>query len=126
MVSPFALRGSNKPDFRGLPGVGGGYIARLGKPERRRIAVMVPMSGSAGIWGPSCISCAQLAVAEINAGNGISGQEIEAVYLDADDGAIEGVLDALDEMIEDRSIAAIVGMHVSSVRQRLTLSLIHI
>ena len=120
MVSPFALRGSNKPDFRGLPGVGGGFVARLGMPRRRRIAVMVPMSGSAGIWGPSCISCAQLAVAEINAGNGIAGQEVEAVFLDADDGAIEGVLDTLDDMIEDESIAAIVGMHVSSVRQRLT------
>ena len=102
MVFPFALRGSNKPDFRGLPGVGGSYVARLGTPRRRRIAVMVPMSGSAGIWGPSCISCAQLAVAEINAGNGISGQEVEAVYLDADDGAIEGVLDTLkDEQIRD-------------------------
>ncbi len=120
MVSPFALRGSNKPDFRGLPGVGGSYVARLGKPERRRIAVMVPMSGSAGIWGPSCISSAQLAVAEINAADGIAGQEVEAVYLDADDGAIEGVVDTLNEMIEDQSIAAIVGMHVSSVRQRLT------
>lgn len=119
MVYPFAFRGSNKPDFRGLQGVDASFVERLGEPRRRRVAVMVPMSGSAGIWGPSCISCAQLAVDEINDAQGICGQEVEAVFMDADDGAVDGVLDTLDEMIDDNDVAAIVGMHVSSVRQRL-------
>lgn len=84
-----------------------------------RVAVMVPRSGSAGIWGPSCISCAQLAIAEINQGSGIAGREIEPIYLDADDSAIDHTLEILKLLLEDGGVAAIVGMHVSSVRQKL-------
>jgi ABC-type branched-subunit amino acid transport system substrate-binding protein len=31
------------------------------------VGLLVPINGSAGIWGPSSIACAQLAQAEINA-----------------------------------------------------------
>jgi ABC-type branched-subunit amino acid transport system substrate-binding protein len=81
---------------------------------------MVPMSGSAGIWGPSCISCAQLAIDEINRADGVSGQEIEPILLDADDSVLDDAAATLAELIDDRAVDAIVGMHVSSVRQRLT------
>ena len=50
-------------------------------PPRRRealddgadfvVGLLVPINGSAGIWGPSSIACAQLAQAEINADGGL-------------------------------------------------------
>ena len=79
---------------------------------------MVPMSGSAGIWGPSSISCAQLAINEINAARGIGGREVEPVYLDADDSVMDDTAAVLEELIEEEAVDAIVGMHVSSVRLR--------
>jgi len=91
--------------------------------NRIRIAVMVPMSGSAGIWGPSCISCAQLAAHEINAVQGVSGREIELVFLDSDDGVADEAVDSLVDLVEGEAVNAIVGMHVSSVRQRLNAAL---
>ena len=45
------------------------------------------MSGSAGIWGPSCISSAQLAIHEINQRAGISGAPIVPLFMDSDDSA---------------------------------------
>lgn len=103
------------------PRAGGGHA--LGVPRPHRIALMVPMSGSAGIWGPSCISSAQLAVAEINRERGIRGREVELVYLDSDDSVVDAAVDALLELVDEDAVDAIVGMHVSSVRQRLNAAL---
>ncbi len=86
---------------------------------RSRIAVMVPMSGSAGIWGPSCISCAQLAAEEINRHRGIGDREVDLVFLDADDSVVDGAVETIGDLVDDGSVSAVVGMHVSSVRQRL-------
>jgi urea transport system substrate-binding protein len=83
------------------------------------VAVLVPMSGSAGIWGPSCISSAQLAIEEINQKWGAGGQPIAPLFLNSDDSAL-GVLEhEISAFLEEGSISAIVGMNVSSVRQRL-------
>jgi urea transport system substrate-binding protein len=41
------------------------------------------MCGSAGIWAPSCISSAQLAVEEINRGNGIGGRQVQLIMIDS-------------------------------------------
>ena len=41
------------------------------------VALVIPLHGSAGIFGPSCEYCARLAVAEINAANGVLGRELE-------------------------------------------------
>ncbi len=86
---------------------------------RNRIAVMVPMSGSAGIWGPSCISCAQLAADEINRHRGIGDREVELVFLDADDSVVDSAVDTIAGLVDDGGVSAVVGMHVSSVRERL-------
>ncbi|MDN2567979.1 substrate-binding domain-containing protein [Aquibium sp. A9E412] len=92
---------------------------RFGREAACRVAVLVPMNGSAGIWGPSCISCAQLAIAEINRRGGIRGRPVEPVFLNSDDSAAGDLEVALNDLIEDEAIAGIVGMSVSSVRQRL-------
>lgn len=119
MLQPYALRWGQQPEFPGIPELGPSRFGSLGRAERHRVAVTVPMSGSAGIWGPSCIACAELAVAEINRNNGIGGREVEAVIIDADDSAVDGMEERLRALIDGDQVSAVVGMHVSSVRQRL-------
>jgi urea transport system substrate-binding protein len=91
--------------------------------ERRRervfeVGLLVPTSGAAGIWGPSTIACARLASEEINRNGGLLGQEVRLRIVDAAD-EIGDLADHTDEMLESADIDAIVGMHISSVRQRL-------
>jgi ABC-type branched-subunit amino acid transport system substrate-binding protein len=81
--------------------------------------VLAPMRGSAGIWGPSCISSAQLAIQEINSRAGISGAPIVPLFLDSDDSAVDALEREVAALLGEGSIEAIVGMSVSSVRQRL-------
>ncbi|MEM7523864.1 MAG: substrate-binding domain-containing protein [Pseudomonadota bacterium] len=84
-----------------------------------RIALLVPTCGSAGLWAPSSIACAQLAVQELNERGGVNGRAARLVIVDA---AVE-VLAELEDLVEDLicagAIDAIVGMHISAVRERL-------
>ena len=85
-----------------------------------RVALLIPMCGTAGIWGPSCIASAQVAAHELNRGNGIAGRNIELVLIDSAIEAPTPVEVVVRSLIDSRSIDAIVGMHISAVRQRLT------
>jgi urea transport system substrate-binding protein len=78
------------------------------------------MCGSAGIWAPSCISSAQLAVEEINRGNGINGRQVQLIMIDSALEAKEPVEEIVNDLIETNAIDAIVGMHISAIRQRLS------
>ncbi|WP_136661616.1 substrate-binding domain-containing protein [Nitratireductor sp. XY-223] len=85
-----------------------------------KVALLIPLCGSAGLWAPSCIASAQVAVQELNRLSGIAGRPVQMVMIDS---AIESEtpVDVLvHTMIENGSIDAIVGMHISAVRQRLT------
>ena len=91
--------------------------------ERRRsrafeIGLLVPTSGSAGIWGPSTIACAQLAAEEINRAGGLLGQEVRLRIVDAAD-EVATLPESTDAMLDEGEIDAIVGMHISAVRQSL-------
>ena len=85
-----------------------------------RIALLIPMCGSAGIWAPSCISSAQLAVAELNEASGILGRQVELIMIDSALEAPTPVEEVINSLIEIRAIDAIVGMHISAVRQNLS------
>lgn len=87
--------------------------------DTHRVAVLVPMGGSAGIWGPSCISCAQLAIGEINASDGVNGLPLEPIFLNSNAETVQVLERELSDLIDNHEIAGIVGMSVSSVRQRL-------
>ncbi|CAO3440989.1 substrate-binding domain-containing protein [Azospirillum endophyticum] len=81
-----------------------------------KIGVIVPRSGPAGIWAPSCEASAILAASEINATGGILGRRIELILCDAgssDRSAVEAAAGAvgLDE------VEAVVAMVPSSARQ---------
>ncbi|MEM8795678.1 MAG: substrate-binding domain-containing protein [Pseudomonadota bacterium] len=84
-----------------------------------RIALLIPMSGAAGIWGPSCLSCGQLAVREINAGGGIKGCPVEVNVIDCahEAGPLPQV--ELAWLLDHGLVDAVIGMHISAVRQQI-------
>lgn len=90
----------------------------LADQQELTVALCVPLGGSAGIWGPSGLACARLAVAELNRGAGISGQSCRLITVNASDDApdIESVL---VELVETGSVDALIGMHTSAVRHRI-------
>ena len=83
-----------------------------------RVGLCVPMRGSAGIWGPSCLAAAQLAEAELNSGWGIQRRPCDLVVVDASAESAE--LEAtLTDLVDSAEIHALVGMCISSVRRRI-------
>jgi len=82
------------------------------------VGLLVPINGSAGIWGPSSIACAQLAQAEINADGGLLDRRLRLRVIDSSDEATE-VGSVTAELMNAGAIDAIVGMHTSQVRQRV-------
>jgi urea transport system substrate-binding protein len=82
------------------------------------VGLLVPINGSAGIWGPSSIACAQLAQAEINAAGGLLERRLRLRVIDSSDEAVE-VGAVTGELMRSGAIDAIVGMHTSQVRQRV-------
>ncbi|HEY6513998.1 MAG TPA: substrate-binding domain-containing protein [Burkholderiaceae bacterium] len=82
------------------------------------VGLLVPINGSAGIWGPSSIACAQLAQAEINAAGGLLDRRLRLRVIDSSDEALE-VGHVTGELMRHGAIDAIVGMHTSQVRQRV-------
>ena len=82
------------------------------------VGLLVPINGSAGIWGPSSIACAQLAQAEINATGGLLDRKLRLRVIDSSDEALE-VGRVTGELMRSGAIDAIVGMHTSQVRQRV-------
>ncbi len=85
-----------------------------------RVALLVPLCGSAGLWSPSCIACAQVAVEELNRDGGIDGRQVQLLMVDSAVEAPMPVEEIVNDLIETGAIDAIVGMHISAVRQRLS------
>jgi urea transport system substrate-binding protein len=93
-----------------------------GRSDRLKIAFLVPLSGPAGLWGPSCQTSAMLASREVNAAGGILGRELELVFADA--GADpEHVVDETIDLIAEHRAEAVIGMHISAVRVALVRAL---
>jgi ABC-type branched-subunit amino acid transport system substrate-binding protein len=83
------------------------------------IAFVVPLQGPTGIYGPSCLACAQLAVEQLNAGRGIAGRQIELVQVDA--GRPPSVVaEEVGQLVDSGRVDAVAGWHISAVRVALT------
>ena len=82
------------------------------------VALVVPLHGSAGIFGPSCESCAQLAADEINAADGVLGRELRLSVIDGS-GPPGVVADRVGALVAAGIVDAVVGWHISAVRQAL-------
>lgn len=86
------------------------------RPEVLNMALVVPLQGPAGIFGPSCESCAAMAAEEINAAGGVLGRELNLVPVDG--GAEpEVVAREVDALIRAGAVEAVTGWHISAVRE---------
>lgn len=110
---------------RGLPRgaarrFGGVALARsLAAFDEIRIGMLIPMSGAAGLWGPSCLACATLAAEEWNRAGGLWGRRIALTIIDASDES-PTLEDEIADLVDEGGVSALVGMHTSSVRERVT------
>jgi len=98
-----------------------GRAARAESPDATGdfvVGLLVPINGSAGIWGPSSIACAQLAQAEINDAGGLLDRRVRLQVIDSSDEALD-VGAITGQLMRRGAIDAIVGMHTSQVRQRV-------
>lgn len=79
----------------------------------------MPLQGSAGIFGPSCELCAELAVLELNARSGVLGHEVRLQVVDGG-GSPAQVAEEVDGLVATGAVDAVMGWHISAVRQALT------
>src|SRR5882762_6374429 len=80
------------------------------------MALVIPLQGPAGIFGPSCESCAALAMEEINAEGGVLGRELNLVPVDGGSAPAD-VATEVDALISAGSVEAVTGWHISAVRE---------
>ena len=90
---------------------------RVGEPTLD-LALVIPLHGSAGIFGPSCESCGQLAAEEVNAHGGVLARELRIAVVDGS-GPPERVADEVGALVAAGLVNAVVGWHISAVRQAL-------
>jgi urea transport system substrate-binding protein len=83
-----------------------------------RIGLFVPIDGSAGLWGPSAIACAQLAAEEINSQGGLHDRHVHLDVFNASDES-DDLVAQTKAALAYGEIDAIVGMHTSSVRDAI-------
>jgi len=85
-------------------------------PSVLRLGLLVPLSGTLGLTGPSALGAASLAVAEVNAAGGVKGKALELVLLDAGrkPGDVAGLTGSLAEA---GLVDAFVGFHTSDVHR---------
>jgi urea transport system substrate-binding protein len=83
-----------------------------------RVGMVIPLGGSAGIFGPSCQAVAELAAAELNSASGVLGREVELQFLDGSRPPREVAREVAGLMAQGR-IDALTGWHISSVRHAL-------
>ncbi|MBW4818845.1 ABC transporter substrate-binding protein, partial [Rhodococcus qingshengii] len=83
------------------------------------VGLVVPESGPAGIFGPSCFASAELAIDEINQTGGILGREVVATIIDGGDVDSRGIAADIRRRVENRELDALVGWHTSALRREI-------
>jgi urea transport system substrate-binding protein len=92
--------------------------ARTLANETLDLALVIPLHGSAGIFGPSCELCAQLAAEDVNAAGGILARELRLAVVDGS-GPPGRIADEVGALVAADLVGAVVGWHISAVRQAL-------
>lgn len=95
-------------------------LARLpgGDPVAVTVALVVPLQGPAGVFGPSCELAARLAADELNEAGGILGRPVRLVPVDG--GARPSrVAEEVAALVSLGVVDAVVGWHISAVRRAL-------
>ncbi|HWE92175.1 MAG TPA: substrate-binding domain-containing protein [Pseudonocardiaceae bacterium] len=82
------------------------------------VALVIPLQGPAGIFGPSCELCAQLAAEEVNTEGGVLGRELRLLAVDG--GAAPTTVAAeVEALVSMGVVGAITGWHISAVRREI-------
>lgn len=90
----------------------------IGTERAWRVAMVVPLQGPAGLFGPSCEASTELAVTELNAAGGVLGREVGFEVVDG--GAPpQAIAERVRELLTGGRIDAVSGWHISSVRHAL-------
>ena len=84
-----------------------------------KIAFVVPLQGPTGIYGPSCLACADLAVEQLNERDGIAGRAVELVVVDSGREP-DVVAEDVARLVDAGGVEAVAGWHISAVRQAIT------
>ncbi|MBM7076321.1 substrate-binding domain-containing protein [Micromonospora humida] len=88
------------------------------------VALVFPMRGPAGMFGPTCELCAQLAVEEVNRAGGVLGRELRLVPVDG--GAPPAQVAAeVEALVSTGAVQGVTGWHISSVRQAVAPRIAH-
>ncbi|MGY4710898.1 substrate-binding domain-containing protein [Mycolicibacterium sp. CBM1] len=82
------------------------------------VALVIPRSGSAGIYGPSCEACAELAIADLNATTGLLGRVVRLIPVDGSRPPA-AVAAEIARLVDRGAIDAVTGWHISPVRQAI-------
>lgn len=87
-------------------------------PDTLSVALVIPRSGPAGLFGQSCELSAQLAAEELNATSGAGGRQIQLLPVDGGAAPWRVALET-DWLVSIGAVDAVVGWHISAVRQAL-------
>lgn len=88
------------------------------------VALVYPMQGPAGVFGPTCEACARLAAEEINKAGGVLGKELR--LLEVDGGAEpQQVAEDVEALVATGTVQGVTGWHISSVRQAVAPRIAH-
>ncbi|MEU6024312.1 substrate-binding domain-containing protein [Micromonospora sp. NPDC047134] len=88
------------------------------------IALVFPMRGPAGMFGPSCELCAQLAVEEVNNRGGVLGRQLRLIPVDGGAPPAE-VAAEVEALVSVGAVQGVTGWHISSVRQAVAPRIAH-
>ena len=80
-----------------------------------KIGAVIPLSGVAGLFGPSCCNCIRLGIRDINRRGGIGGRSVEAVFIDGGQRPAD-VAKNVSTLLQLKAVDALIGMHDSDVR----------
>lgn len=86
------------------------------KRSTLNMALVIPRSGSAGIYGPSCEACAELAIADANATSGVLGRQVRLIPVDGSR-TPDQVAGEIAALVNRGAIDAVTGWHISPVRK---------
>lgn len=88
------------------------------------VALVVPLQGPAGIFGPTCELCARLAAEEVNRAGGVLGRELRLLPVDGGAPPRE-IADHVGTLVDLGVVQGVTGWHISSVRQALAPRIAH-
>ncbi|KUO10418.1 substrate-binding domain-containing protein [Streptomyces sp. DSM 15324] len=88
------------------------------------VALVYPMQGPAGVFGPTCEACARLAAEEINKAGGVLGKELRLLEVDGG-GEPHQVAEDVEALVATGTVQGVTGWHISSVRQAVAPRIAH-